>query len=73
VSVLPRVKLDAGSGIEMDILMGGVLEFRDGKIVRLEDFDPNEKALEAPGLDGQALPKANVEIVRDINQGFAHA
>jgi ketosteroid isomerase-like protein len=39
-----------GSGIELDVLMGGVFEFRDGKIVRWEDFGSKEKAMEALGL-----------------------
>jgi ketosteroid isomerase-like protein len=38
------------SGIEVDVPMGGVFEFRDGKIVRWEDFGSKEKALEAVGL-----------------------
>ncbi len=40
-----------GSGIETDIPAGAVLEFRDGKIVRWEDFGSKEKALEAVGLE----------------------
>jgi ketosteroid isomerase-like protein len=40
------------SGIETDIPMGGVFEFRDGKIVRWEDFGSKDKALEAVGLAG---------------------
>jgi ketosteroid isomerase-like protein len=39
-----------GSGIETDIPMGGVFEFRDGKIVRWEDFGSRDKALRAVGL-----------------------
>jgi ketosteroid isomerase-like protein len=38
------------SGIETDIPTGGVFEFRDGKIVRWEDFGSKEKALKAVGL-----------------------
>ena len=41
-----------GSGIEMDIPSGAIFEFRDGKIVRMEDFGSKEKALEAVGLAG---------------------
>ena len=40
-----------GSGIETDIPMGGLFEFRDGKIVRWEDFGSKDKALEAAGLE----------------------
>ena len=40
-----------GSGIEVDVRMGGVFEFRDGKIVRWEDFGSKEKALKAVGLE----------------------
>jgi ketosteroid isomerase-like protein len=35
------------SGIETDIPMGGMVEFRDGKIVRWEDVGSKEKALKA--------------------------
>jgi limonene-1,2-epoxide hydrolase len=38
-----------GSGIETDIESGGVFEFRDGKVVRWEDFGSKDKALEAVG------------------------
>jgi ketosteroid isomerase-like protein len=38
------------SGIETDIPTGGVFEFRDGKIVRWEDFGSKDKALEAASL-----------------------
>ena len=40
-----------GSGIEVDVPMGGVFEFRDGKIVRWEDFGSKEQALKAVGLE----------------------
>jgi hypothetical protein len=39
-----------GSGIETDIEIGGVYEFRDGKVVRWEDFGSKDKAFEAVGL-----------------------
>jgi ketosteroid isomerase-like protein len=39
------------SGIETDIPTGGVFEFRDGKIMRWEDFGSKEKALKAVGLE----------------------
>jgi hypothetical protein len=37
------------SGIETDIATGGLAEFRDGKIVRWEDFGSKDKALQAIG------------------------
>jgi ketosteroid isomerase-like protein len=40
------------SGIETDVSMGGIFEFRDGKIVRWEDFGSKERALEVMGLEG---------------------
>jgi ketosteroid isomerase-like protein len=40
------------SGIDTDISMGGVFEFRDGKIVRFEDFGSKEIALKAVGREG---------------------
>jgi hypothetical protein len=40
------------SEIETDIATGGLAEFRDGKIVRWEDFGSNEMALQATGRRG---------------------
>jgi ketosteroid isomerase-like protein len=40
-----------GSGIETDIATGGIFEFRDGKVVRWEDFGSKDKALKAVGLE----------------------
>jgi limonene-1,2-epoxide hydrolase len=34
----------------MDIATGGIFDFRDGKIVRWEDFGSKEQALKAAGL-----------------------
>jgi ketosteroid isomerase-like protein len=39
-----------GSGVETDIQTGGLFDFRDGKIVRWEDFGSKERALEAARL-----------------------
>jgi ketosteroid isomerase-like protein len=39
------------SGIETDIPMGGIVEFRDGKIVRWEDVGSKEKAIQALGAE----------------------
>jgi limonene-1,2-epoxide hydrolase len=39
-----------GSGIETDIETGGVFEFRDGKVVRWEDFGSKDRALAAMEL-----------------------
>ncbi len=41
-----------GSGVETDIQTGGLFEFRDGRIVRWEDFGSKSKAMEAAGLSG---------------------
>jgi ketosteroid isomerase-like protein len=38
------------SGIDTEISMGGVFEFRDGKIVRWQDFGSKDEALKAVGL-----------------------
>jgi hypothetical protein len=40
------------SGIETDIAIGGVAEFREGRIVRWEDFGSKDKALQAIGQGG---------------------
>jgi limonene-1,2-epoxide hydrolase len=39
------------SGIDTDIPVGGVFEFRDGKIVRWQAFDSKDEALKAVGLE----------------------
>jgi hypothetical protein len=39
------------SGIDTDIPVGGVVEFRDGKIVRWQAFGSKDEALKAVGLD----------------------
>jgi ketosteroid isomerase-like protein len=39
-----------GSGLETDIPIGGLYGFRDGKIVRWEDFGSKDVALEAAAL-----------------------
>jgi hypothetical protein len=39
------------SGIDTDIPVGAVAEFRGGKVVRLQVFDSKEKALKAVGLE----------------------
>lgn len=39
-----------GTGVEMDVPVGGVFDFRDGRIVRWEDFGSKQKALAAVGL-----------------------
>jgi hypothetical protein len=39
-----------GSGIETDIETGDIFEFREGKIVRWEDFGSKVNTLEAAGL-----------------------
>jgi ketosteroid isomerase-like protein len=56
VDVRPR-----GSGIEVDVPIGCVFGFRDGKIVRWEDFGSKEKALEALGL--RDSEQKNIEVV----------
>jgi ketosteroid isomerase-like protein len=39
-----------GSGVEVEVPTAIVLTFRDGKVVRLEDFVDGQNALEAAGL-----------------------
>jgi ketosteroid isomerase-like protein len=40
----------AGSGVELDVPVGGIFDFRGGRIARWQDFGSKEKALEAVGL-----------------------
>jgi ketosteroid isomerase-like protein len=42
------------SGLETDVESGGLFEFRDGKIVRWEDFGSKRQALEAAGINPPA-------------------
>jgi ketosteroid isomerase-like protein len=39
-----------GSGVETDVETAGLIDFRDGKIVRWEDFGSKDRALEAAAL-----------------------
>jgi hypothetical protein len=39
------------SGIDTDIPVGAVVEFRDGKVVRLQAFDSKKNAFKAVGLE----------------------
>jgi ketosteroid isomerase-like protein len=39
-----------GSGVEMDVPSGGIIEFRDGRISRWEDFGSKKKAFAAAGI-----------------------
>lgn len=41
-----------GSGVETDIPTGAIASFRDGLLVRYEDFGVSDRALEAAGLGG---------------------
>jgi ketosteroid isomerase-like protein len=40
-----------GSGVETDVESGGLFDFRDGKVVRWEDFGSREKAIRAAGRE----------------------
>jgi ketosteroid isomerase-like protein len=40
----------SGSGVEMNVPVGGVFSFRDGRIIRWHDFGSKEKAFKAAGL-----------------------
>ena len=50
VAVLHLVGRGIGSGIEMDETDAHVLNFRDGKITRWQNFTERSEALEAAGL-----------------------
>lgn len=45
-----------GSGVEMEVPSAGIFEFRDGLIIRWEDFGSKERALAAAGLPPDAVP-----------------
>ncbi len=44
-----------GSGVEMEVPSAGIFQFRDGLIVRWEDFGSKELALEMAGLPHDAV------------------
>lgn len=44
-----------GSGVEMEVPSAGIFEFRDGLIVRWEDFGSKERAFAAAGLPPDAV------------------
>ena len=51
VVVIGKIQIRArGSGIETDITSAGIATFREGKLVRWEDFGEMERALEAAGV-----------------------
>ncbi|MDX6606309.1 MAG: hypothetical protein QOD14_849 [Solirubrobacterales bacterium] len=54
-----------GSGLETDIQTGGLFEFREGRIVRWEDFGSKGRALEAAGLSDQPKPFEQGEAPAD--------
>ena len=41
-----------GSGVEMNVPVGGLFDVRDGKVTRWEDFGAKERALDAAGSPG---------------------
>jgi uncharacterized protein len=43
-----------GSGVETDVPMAGIATYRNGKLIRWEDFRERERALEAAGLPSSA-------------------
>jgi ketosteroid isomerase-like protein len=48
-----------GSGVETDIQTGGLFEFRDGRIVRWEDFGSKARPLKPPGCRSSALDESS--------------
>lgn len=38
------------SGIETEIPMGGIVDLRDGRVIRFQDFGSKQAALEAAGM-----------------------
>jgi ketosteroid isomerase-like protein len=40
----------SGGGVQLEVPVGGLFDFRDGKIARWHDFGSKQKALEVAGL-----------------------
>jgi ketosteroid isomerase-like protein len=58
------------SGIETETPAGWMIKVRDGRVVCIRAFREPEKALEAVGLEGQAVSRENVETLRDAYEWF---
>jgi ketosteroid isomerase-like protein len=58
------------SGIETETPAGWMVKFRDGRAVCIRAFREPEKALEAVGLEGQAVSQENVEMALAITDAL---
>lgn len=52
------------SGAQTETAIAWLVEFKDGKAVRVREYVDPEEALEAAGLAGQLMSQENVEVVR---------
>jgi ketosteroid isomerase-like protein len=59
-----------GSGIEIEIPVGGIFSLREDRVVRWQDFGSEEKALEAAGLSEEAMSQENVDVIRRTVEAF---
>jgi ketosteroid isomerase-like protein len=54
------------SGLAMEMRWAQLITLRDGEIIHVDNYEDREEALEAVGLSGKAMPRANVEIARSV-------
>jgi ketosteroid isomerase-like protein len=69
--VLGQIHLrGTGSKVEFDQPMAWLLDFRSGKVIRMEMFTHRLEALEAAGLSEQAMSEENKELIRRGIEAF---
>jgi ketosteroid isomerase-like protein len=61
------------SGAPVELILASIGSVSDGKIVRIRNYPSREKALEAAGLKGQDLAKANEEVVARLVEAWNRA
>jgi len=62
--------LGRGSGVEIGQRLFEVCEMREGRILRMREYLERAEALEAAGLQEQAMSQENVEIVGRVVDAF---
>jgi ketosteroid isomerase-like protein len=61
------------SGVPVDMVQAHLWTVRDGKLLRLRILATRQQALEAAGLEEQAMSEENVEVARRVLDAFNRA